>query len=249
MGESLRDVAEPDGQVIAALGWSSAAYHLQPRDQYIGWSAPQRQARRHLVACNARFLLLGPQTHAPNAAAQIVSRNLECLSQDWQDGYGHPLLLVETFVDPQQFQGTCYRAANWTEIGVTQGWGRARLDFYQLYQHPQAIFIYELHPQARPRLSAPELPPKLQAVEHANPRRSTLSLRQSQSLLATFDALPDPRSRQGRRQRQVSCLLASATTAMIANNNSFSALGPFAQALNPKPLRSLRATRDRHPGQ
>ena len=248
VGESLKYVAEQDGQVIAALGWSSAAYHLQPRDRYIGWSAPQRQARRHWVACNARFLLLSPKAHAPNAASQILSRNLECLSQDWQDCYGHPILLVETFVDPQQFQGTCYRAANWTQIGATKGWGRARLDFYQLHEHPKAIFVCELHPKACQLLSAPELPPKLQALEHANPRHSSLSLRQSKSLLDALAAVPDPRSRQGQRHRQVSSLLAIAASAMIANNNSFSAIGQFAQALNQKELRSLRASRDRHTG-
>ena len=248
VGESLKYVAQQDGQVIAALGWSSAAYHLQPRDRYIGWSAPQRQARRHWVACNARFLLLGPKGHVPNAASQILSRNLECLSQDWQDRYGHPILLVETFVDPQQFQGTCYRAANWTQIGATKGWGRARLDFYQLHRHPKAIFVCELHPKARQLLCAPELPPKLQAVEHANPRQPTLSLRQSKSLLAALDGLPDPRSRQGQRHRQVSSILAIAAAAMIANNNSFSAIGQFAQALNQKELRSLRASRDRRTG-
>lgn len=92
------------------------------------------------------------------------------------------------------------------------------------------------------------MPPKLQAVEHANPRQPTLSLRQSKSLLAALDGLPDPRSRQGQRHRQVSSILAIAAAAMIANNNSFSAIGQFAQALNQKELRSLRASRDRRTG-
>ena len=159
VGESLRYVAEQDGQWIALLGWSSAAFHLRPRDAWIGWTDGQRQARRHLLACNARFLILHAKAQRPNLASHLLARNLERLSADWLQHYGHPLLLAETFVDPQRFEGTCYRAANWIPLGLTQGFARSRLDFYQLHAQPKAIFLYPLHPQARQILSAPVLPP------------------------------------------------------------------------------------------
>ena len=141
VGESLRYVAKQNGQWIALLGWSSAAFHLRPRDAWIGWSDAQRNAARHLIACNARFALLTPKSQSPNLASRILSLNLKRLSDDWLDNYGHPLLLVETYVDPQRFEGSCYRAANWTEIGVTKGFGRSHIDFYQLHDKPKAIWL------------------------------------------------------------------------------------------------------------
>ncbi len=173
VGESLRYVVKQNGKWIALLGWSSAAFHLRPRDAWIGWTDAQRQAGRHLLACNARFALLQPKGQSPNLASQILSLNLKHLSEDWQLRYGHPILLVETYVDPERFHGTCYRAANCTEIGVTQGFGRSRLEFYQLHQKPKAIFLYELHPKARKILSAPVMPspwsaPKLSLDQPAN---------------------------------------------------------------------------------
>ena len=85
--------------------------------------------------------------------------NLQRLSADWLQRYGHPILLVETYVDPQRFEGTCYRAAKWIEIGLTKGFGRSRLDFYQLHQQPKAFFLYPLVPNAAQILSAPLMPP------------------------------------------------------------------------------------------
>lgn len=72
-----------------------------------------------MLACNARFVLLQPKGQSPNLASQILSLNLKRLSADWQHRYGHPIALVETYVDPQRFEGTCYRAANWMEINQT----------------------------------------------------------------------------------------------------------------------------------
>jgi hypothetical protein len=249
VGESLRYVAKLNGKWIALLGWSSAAFHLRARDAWIGWTDPLRKARRGLLACNARFVLLGSQSSAAPLASQILSLNLRCLSQDWQQRYGHPLALVETFVDPQRFEGTCYRAANWIEIGVTKGFGRSHLDFYQLHDHPKAIFLYPLAPQARQILSAPVLPPDWIPYERrADPTDYPLSGQQTQSLLQTLQALHDPRRHKGRVHRQVASIVAIATAAMIAGNNSLDDIGDFSQSLNQNQLRSLRAARDRKTG-
>jgi hypothetical protein len=158
VGESLRYVVKQQGNWVALLGWSSAAFHVGARDRWIGWTDEQRHATRHLVACNARFVLLPVANRSAQEASQILSLNLQRLSADWQCHYGHPIVLVETFVDPQRFEGTCYRAANWIELGVTQGFGRSHLDFYQLHRHPKAIFLYPLEPQAQEILSAPVMP-------------------------------------------------------------------------------------------
>ena len=249
VGESLRYVAKLDGKWIALLGWSSAAFHLRARDAWIGWTDSLRQSRRSLVACNARFVLLGPKAKSCQFASQILRLNLNCLSEDWQRRYGHPLALVETFVDPERFEGTCYRAANWIQIGVTKGFGRSRIDFYQLHDKPKAIFLYPLAPTARQILSAPVMPPAWAAFERvADPLEYPLSNRQTKSLLQALGALRDPRRHKGRLHRRVASIVAIATAAMIAGNNSLIDIGAFSQSLNQNQLRSLRAARCRKTG-
>jgi hypothetical protein len=249
VGESLRYVAQQNGRWIALLGWSSAAFHLQPREAWIGWTDAQRKATRHLVACNARFALLTPQGQSPNLASHLLSLNLRRLSEDWLQLYGHPILLVETYVDPQRFAGTCYRAANWIEIGVTKGFGRSRLEFYQLHDHPKAIFLYPLHPKARQILSAPVMPSawvpyrrEAQATEYP------LSGQQTKSLLQALGELKDPRRYKGWRHRRVASIVAIATAAIIAGNDTLLDIGQFAQSLNQNQLRSVGASRDRQTG-
>lgn len=244
VGESLRYVAEQNGQWIALLGWSSAAFHLGPRDARIGWTEAQRKAGRHLLACNCRFVILQPQAQSPNLASHLLSLNLHRLSQDWQERYEHPILLVETYVDPERFEGTCYRAANWIEIGVTKGFGRTRLDFYQLHAKPKAIFLYPLHPKACQILSAPVMPSAWAPYRREpNPRQYPLSTGQTKSLLQALQKLKDPRRYRGWRHRQVGSIVAIATAAIIAGNDTLLDIGEFAQSLNQNQLRTLRAAR------
>ena len=121
VGESLRYVIKQNGEWIGLLGWSSAAFHLRPRDAWIGWTDAQRQAARHLVACNARFALLTPKGDSPNLASHALSLNLQRLSADWQARYGHPLALVETYVDPKRgIEGVSPRIMTlWSAHGVS----------------------------------------------------------------------------------------------------------------------------------
>jgi len=249
VGESLRYVIKQNGEWIGLLGWSSAAFHLRPRDAWIGWTDAQRQAARHLVACNARFALLTPKGHCPNLASHCLSLNLQRLSADWLEQYGHPIALAETYVDPKRFEGTCYQAANWIEIGVTKGFGRSRLDFYQLHQQPKAIFLYPLVRNARHLLSAPLMPATWAPYRREPPAREyPLSGKQTQSLLEALRPLHDPRRNRGWRHRRVASIVAIAAAAMIAGNNSLIDIGEFAQSLNQNQLRSLRACRCRKTG-
>ncbi len=249
VGESLRYVAKRNGKWIALLGWSSAAFHLDARDRHIGWTDLQRKARRHWVVCNARFALLSPKSATPNLASRILSLNLKRLSDDWVERYRHPVVLAETFVDPERFEGTCYRAANWIQIGVTKGFGRSRLEFYQLHAKPKAIFLYPLHAKATQLLSAPVLPPAWAEYEHQDdPHRYPLSNAQTHSLLQALKALRDPRRYKGRLHRKVAAIVAIAIAAMVAGNNSLCGFGQFSRQLNQLQLRSLGASRCRKTG-
>jgi hypothetical protein len=110
------------GRAIACLAWSSAPRHLKLRDRYLGWSEEARERNVHLLAYNTRFLIL-PWVEVPHLASHILGRMAKQVSRDWQRLYAHPIYWLETFVDTSRFAGTCYRAANWQEIGTTQGRG------------------------------------------------------------------------------------------------------------------------------
>jgi hypothetical protein len=111
------------GRPIACLAWSSAPRHLGSRDRYIGWDATARRNRIRFIAYNTRFLIL-PWVRTENLASHILGRMAARISNDWQQMYGHPIYFLETFIDPERFRGTCYRAANWVLMGRTTGRGK-----------------------------------------------------------------------------------------------------------------------------
>ena len=123
VGEHLKYLVWAQGRPIACLAWSSAPRHLGSRDRYIGWSAEARRRNIRFIAYNTRFLIL-PWVTVPHLASYLLGRMARLLSQDWERLYGHPIYFLETFVDPERFRGTCYRAANWAMLGTTTGRGK-----------------------------------------------------------------------------------------------------------------------------
>ena len=123
VGEHLKYLVYAQGRPIACVAWSSAPRHLGSRDRFIGWSAQARLKNVRLLAYNTRFLVL-PWVRVPHLASHILGRMVRMLSADWQALYAHPIYFVETFINPQRFRGTCYRAANWTVMGLTTGRGK-----------------------------------------------------------------------------------------------------------------------------
>jgi len=124
VGEQLKYLVKTRGQVIACVAWSSAPRHLGSRDRFIGWDPRARRRNIHLIAYNTRFLILPWVQQAPHLASHILGRMARQVSRDWQRWYFHPIYLLETFVDPERFAGTCYRAANWIVVGKTTGRGK-----------------------------------------------------------------------------------------------------------------------------
>ena len=123
VGEQLKYMVFAGERPIACVAWSSAPRHLGSRDRFIGWSAQARLKNIRLLAYNTRFLIL-PWVTVPHLASHLLGRIAKRLSVDWQTVYAHPIYFVETFIDPQRFAGTCYRAANWTVMGLTTGRGK-----------------------------------------------------------------------------------------------------------------------------
>ena len=198
VGEQLHyAVTDAQGDWVAVLIFAAAAWHLRLRDRWIGWSDEQRRRRLALVANNVRFLLL-PDRTVPNLGSAVLSRVLARLSDDWQARYDHPVLVVETFVDPERFQGGVYRGSGWTELGQTKGHGRTARDYYENHDRPKRLFARELVRHARRSLQAEHLKPALAAVEAKVPVRSTLKAAELQSLAEHFRQVPDYRQRIGR---------------------------------------------------
>src|SRR6202140_14688 len=123
VGEHLKYLVWAQGRPIACMAWSSAPRHLGSRDRYIGWSAEARRRNIRFIAYNTRYLIL-PWVAVPHLASHILSRMAKMLPNDWERMYGHPIYFLETFIDPERFRGTCYRAANWVLMGRTTGRGK-----------------------------------------------------------------------------------------------------------------------------
>lgn len=143
VGEHLRYLAIINGQIVGCLAWASAAWKVKDRDQFIGWKTETKRKNLNLIANNTRFLIL-PWVNIKYLASKLLSLNVKRLSDDWQRTYGHPIYLAETFVDISRFKGTCYQAANWSNVGQTKGSAKKGND-YLYHGQPKAIYLYPLH--------------------------------------------------------------------------------------------------------
>jgi Domain of unknown function (DUF4338) len=152
VGENLKYLVQSSaGEDLACLLFGAAAWQSAAREQFIGWGAAQRAQGLGQVINNTRFLIL-PWVKVPGLASHILGRVVRRLRRDWQGKYGHPVWLVETFVDRDRFVGTAYRAANWQRIGQTQGRGRQGPDPRVRSTSIKEVFIYPLHRHFRQRL-------------------------------------------------------------------------------------------------
>ena len=147
------------GEWLGGLAFSAAAWRVRVRDEWVGWSEAARQQHLPEVIANSRFLIL-PWLRVPHLASHVLGQALRRLARDWQERYGYRPCLVESFVDPQRFGGTCYRAANWQLLGLTAGRGRQDRE-HEAGQSPKQVWVYPLQARARERLGgqAPTPPP------------------------------------------------------------------------------------------
>jgi len=138
------------GNPLACLLFGSAAWSCAPRDAFIGWDAREREANVNMITGNTRFLIL-PWVRVPCLASHILGKVARRIGGDWEDKYGHPIHLLETFVERDRFRGTCYRAANWTYVGKTKG--RSRQDRYTTMKVPEKdVWLYPLSKRFREAL-------------------------------------------------------------------------------------------------
>ena len=152
----LAFVSEPTPTVVAALQLSSPAWRLAVRDRWIGWDEPTRVRNLQRVVNNSRFLVL-PWVRVKNLASRLLSLLAGRLAVDWCARFAREPLLLETLVDQSRFAGTCYRAANWIELGDTAGRGRMDRAHARHGQSPKRVLVYPLVADAAVRLADTEV--------------------------------------------------------------------------------------------
>jgi hypothetical protein len=233
IGESLRYVAVHQDRWLALLGWSSAALKCKERDRWIGWTPALKLQRLPLVANNSRFLIL-PEVQTPNLASRILSLNLKRLSDDWVAAHGHPIYVAETFVDPQLYQGTCYRAAGWLFLGTTRGFANHH-GTYIHHGRIKSVFVLPLRPKAPQQLSDPyaqmELKPVVTSLK--------LSEDDAEALQKALLRIPDCRMARGVRYNKLA-ILSIAVCATLCGATSFDAIAQWGQACSQKMRKRLR---------
>ncbi len=246
VGPTLRYIAEVDGEWVGLLSFGQGAYHLQERERFIGWTDVQRGRRLSLLAQNTRFVLLHERGWCPNLASRILAMACRRLSADWQQRFGPPVVAVESFVDPEYFQGTCYRASGWQRLGQTAGYSRSRKDFYQAHDRPKELWFKILDRRGFRSLRSSRLPERLKPYE-TQWRTCPFKDPSLESLFQLLGTVPDHRKLKGRRYqlRTVLCIIALAT---LCGYSGHRAIASFAAKLTQQQRRRLRCYRNKHTG-
>ena len=238
IGETLWYAAVWRDQWLALASFSAPAWKCAARDQWIGWGFRHQYDRLKLLSNNSRFLIL-PDCHFPNLGSRILSLCEKRLTMDWQQTLGHPLVLLETFVDPQRFHGTVYRAANWIHVGQTQGFRRTGQGYGPRDQPPKMVFVKPLVKNAQNLLSSAVLEPQYR-TEGVN---IMLKAEHMVSLPAFFKDIPDPRRGQGTRH-PLPTVLALAAGASLCGMRGYKAMSDWAQSLGQKARARFKCRRE-----
>lgn len=247
LGQSLRYVAELDGQWVALIAFSAASLHLKAREKWLGWSPRQRARRLAMVVNNSRFLVLPERQRFPNVASRVLGLCLRRLSQDWQERWRHPVLVVESFVDESQYRGTCYRACGFEAVGCTKGFARASRDFYLEHGVPKQLYLRELRPNARRLLRQARWPATLAACETEAAGPCPFRAPGLESLLDCFGALPDARQ-AGRLRHRQRFVLACAAVSTLMGACGYRAFENTCKKFTQRQLRALGCQRDEDDG-
>ncbi len=226
ISETLWYVATWRDEWVALLSFSASALKCAARDRWIGWDLRYQYERLKLIVNNSRFLIL-PDWHVSNVGSRILSLCERRLNADWQKCFGHPVVLLETFVDPERYRGTVYRAANWIFCGETKGFSRIRHGYSATASSPKMVFLKPLEADARALLCGAIL----KAPYRTGGAKMMLRAKQMESLPSFFAPIPDPRRKQGRRHR-LSAVLALVAGACLCGMRGYEGISDWAKSLS-----------------
>ena len=245
VGESLRYLAELDGEWVALLSWGAASLRNGPRDRYVGWDEATKQAKLDRVVNNARFLIL-PWSRRPHLASRVLATNLRRLSRDWEEAYGHRVVLAETFVDTSRFRGTCYRACNWVCVGETKGWSKSG-STYRFNGQPKSVWLYPLARDFKEHLcTATSTCMRKEGFMVVDVER--LPLHGQGGLFEILGGFADPRKRRGVRHK-IQSVLGTGICAVLAGARSITAMAEWAAEQPAEMLVRMGSKRGRPPSE
>ena len=236
-GRSLRYVAEYEGRWVAIAGWQSGAFKCAPRDRWVRWKKECQFRNLHLIGNNTRFLVLGEPGEFPNLASYFLSSMTRGLSGDWEERYGHGLLLAESFVDPRHFDGAMYKASNWKLVGRSRGYARSNGRYKKPHGNPKELYVYPLRKGAREMLRRADSLGERWKAKRAVTRRSDEELR---SLYAELSGVGDFRRAQARRH-SMACVLSIYILSLLSGMRGPVAAAQYAKNLSQKELETLGA--------
>jgi hypothetical protein len=188
-------------------------------------------------------LVLPERQRYPNLPSRVLSLCLKRLSADWQEHWGHPVVLVESYVDESQYRGTCYRACGFEAVGLTAGYGRSSRDYYLEHGQPKQLYLRELRPRAMGLLRQGRLPADLAVHEEKISGPCPLRATQLDSLLELFKEFKETRRGHGLRHRQP-FVLACAAVAMLMGAGGYEAFEEECKKLSQRQLRALGCRKD-----
>jgi len=227
-GRRLKYVALLENRWVALIGWGSSALKCTPRDRWIGWPNERDYDRLQYIANNQRFLVL-PGVSIKNLASKVLALNVKRLSMDWENVYGHPILVVETFVDHSRYKGTCYLAAGWLPLGETTGYGRTGGKYYH-HGQTKTVLVKPLIKGAAEILAAEFLSPELKGENNIIIDMNKVNIDKKDGLLEHMALIADQREKRGIRHPQVT-ILTIAVAAILSGSKSFVAIGEWAANL------------------
>jgi hypothetical protein len=239
VGETMRYVATDEhGEWIALVGFASPALSCKPRDRFIGWSPEVQFRRLRYVASNQRFCIL-PAGRRQNAASAVMSRTLKRLSTDWVKSWNHPVLMVETFVDPSRHIGTCYGASSFLRVGETAGYGRRSGRYFE-HREIKDVYVRTLQRKSIEALSGTFDHVLLAADPRSQMATIDFNTADLSSLIERIETITDPRDPRGIRHSFASTLVLIAC-ATLAGHKSLVALSEWCDSSSQEVLTRLGA--------
>lgn len=228
VGERIEYVATVSERWVALLAWAAAALKLSMRDQWVGWNWQVQLQRLRFVSNNVRYLIL-PGESVPNLASRVLALNLKRLNRDYLEFYGHPIFLVETFVDATRNRGTCYLAQGWQLLGETKGFGR-RANGYVAHGSRKRVLVKPLCDDATRRLSDPFRDPVRRGEKVMVFNYKKMPIEGRGGLMDALKTVKDPRSARGSQHRFI-CIMSITVCALLSGCRSYQAIADWAANL------------------
>ena len=238
VGDSMRMIAEIDGEWVGLLMWGSACYRIKDRDLFIGWTDVQRAQRQKLVVQNRRFSLLFKPGKHPNLASKILGAAIRSLPGLWFDKFGYQPLMAETFTDIEAYKGTCYKASGWLPLGMTKGFSRHKDDFYVPNERPKKLWVRLLDDKASELLRSPSLPEAhIKGAQSDDYGVSPLKTKEMNSLYWVLRGIPDPRT--SNKTYHIGSVLSIIAMAVFSGHRNLSQIVRFGKRMSQAHRKSI----------